>query len=130
MSILAEVDKNTSTKPVTIYAGNGKAIGTVRGNCFFKRVQGSKHFLRQPPAIAFDVYSINQARAAGADTVKVTDTETETTYTAELEHLLGHGTLFNRGWGEQIYLPLNGWIKKAKVKRNLSDLPLFAGVKA
>lgn len=130
MSIIQEVDKFTRGTPVSIFAGNGKAVGTVRGDTFYKSIQGSKHLLRQPPAIAFDVCSLEQAKAAGVIFVKVTDTETKTTYTAELSHILEHGTRFNRGWGEQIYLPLNGWIKRTKVRRDLSDLPLFNQGKA
>lgn len=130
MNILQDVTKKSSNSPVTIYAGNGKAVGTVKGDIFYKRIQGSKHLLRQPPAIAFDICTLEQAKKAGAKNAKISDTETETTYTAELEHILEHGTRFNRGWGEQIYLPLNGWIKKVKTKKNFADLPLFAGVKA
>lgn len=127
MTIIQEVDKKSTNSPLLIYAGNGKAVGKVLGDIFYKSFQGSKHLLRHPPAIASDICTIIQAQAAGATKAVFTDTETKTTYTAELSHILEHGTRFNRGWGEQIYLPLNGWIKKTRVKRDLSDLPLFGG---
>ena len=43
-----------------------KVVGTVEGNTFSKTVDSSKHFLRTPPAIAFDELALSQAEEMGA----------------------------------------------------------------
>ena len=106
---------NHSTKPekINIYIA-GKIVGYVATDTFYKKLAGSRHFLRKPPAIAFDVASLEQAKAAGAEVVKVTDKETGITYTATILHIFAKGKKFNRGYGEQIYLTMNGWSRRGK----------------
>ena len=57
-----------------------KAVGVVVGEQFQKRIQGSKHFLRIPPAIANDESVLVSATKLGATEVAVFDTENETVY--------------------------------------------------
>lgn len=96
-----------------IYSG-ARVVGHVKAGIFHKVVSGSKHFLQKPPGIAFDVSSLKAAQAAGAVHVEVYDRETRTTYRASIAHVLENGFSFNRGWGEQIALPFEGWIKHTK----------------
>ena len=57
-----------------------KVVGTVEGNTFSKTVDSSKHFLRTPPAIAFDELALSQAEEMGASRIKVKDKLTGITY--------------------------------------------------
>lgn len=92
-----------------IYAGV-KVIGHVKGDVFYKTIKGSKHILRRPPALAFDVQSLEEAEQAGARKVEVLDTETKNRYVAQLAHVWEKGFRLNRGFGEQIALPMTGFI--------------------
>jgi hypothetical protein len=99
------MQQNNST---LIFAGS-KVIGKVVDGIFYKNINRA-HYLRQPPAIAFDIDSLNQAEKAGASWVQVIDRDRGIVYRASLEHIMTKGFQFNRGWGEQIALPLSGWI--------------------
>jgi hypothetical protein len=74
-----------------------------------KTIRGSKHMLRTPRAIALDLGSIRNAQAAGATWAEVTDLESGATYRASLDVILRDGREFDRGYGRQIYLPLDQW---------------------
>lgn len=100
--------KRCEGKGQPVYAG-GRVVGVVRGDVFIKHIRGSVHMLQRPPAIAFDVSSLADAARAGAAWAEVTDTETGQTYRARLDTIRNYGRVFNRGYGEQIYLPLAMW---------------------
>jgi hypothetical protein len=106
-----------------IFAG-GRLIGKVQGDTFYKSIR-KNHYLRRPPAIAFDIESLDQAEQAGADKVQVTDREDGTTYISTIEHIRTRGNVFNRGYGDQIYLVLDGWIKQKPGGR--LQMSLFGG---
>lgn len=72
-------DKGKST-PIFIGA---KRIGQVTGNTFYKPIQ-KNGYLKKPPAIAFDVSSLDDAESAGADRVDVRDKETGKHYRAKI----------------------------------------------
>jgi len=93
-----------------IYIGN-KVVGKVKGDVFYKFIRGSKHILKKPPAIAFDIDSLIQAERAGAVWVQITDCESRTIYRATIRHIREKGGELDRGFGRQIFLPMNGWIK-------------------
>jgi len=93
----------------TVIRVGGRIVAGVRGDRLTKDIQGSRHFLRKPLAIALDVNSIDQATAAGATWAEITDIETGRCYTARLTTILARGVPFNRGFGAQIYLPLDDW---------------------
>jgi hypothetical protein len=100
----------TKTNNNTIYAG-GKVIGQVRGDTFYKTIK-NKHMLKVPPAIANDVEALGDAMRAGANNVCITNKDSGTKYTASMERILNKGKRFNRGFGEQIFLPLGEWQKQ------------------
>jgi hypothetical protein len=106
----------------TIYAGS-KIAGKVLGDTLYKTIK-PEHFLRRPPAIAFDVSVLDQAIKAGAVKVIVTDS-TGTKYKANIEHIRKAGFYFNRGFGDQVGLLLSGWIRTRK--GGLEQLSLFGG---
>lgn len=91
-----------------VYVGN-KVVGTVNGPVFYKNVSSSKHFLRRPPAIAFDITSINAARDLGATEIQVYDKDTNKLFCTDMQTLRDQGFYVNRGYGEQIALDLDNW---------------------
>jgi hypothetical protein len=91
---------------------NGREVGHVRGEVFHKKLCSSRgHLLRVPPAIAFDVRSLEDARRAGALRADVFDLDTGAHYHADVERIFEKGFRLNRGFGDQIALPLTGWVK-------------------
>lgn len=81
----------------------------VRDGVLRKRVRGSVHFLRRPPAIAWDTVALEQARALGATRCEVRDVETGVVYVAPLDALDRYGFDLDRGHGLQRALPLDRW---------------------
>lgn len=111
----------------TVYAGT-RIVGTVRNGTFHKTVKSS-HFLRQPPALAFDIDSLAQAERLGASRVEVFNKETGEYFKATIAHIREAGFALNRGYGEQIALPLNGFIHQSKGGALPVQLSMFGGVK-
>lgn len=89
---------------------DGRVVGEVRGDELVKRVTGSKHMLQKPVAWAVDETILRQAESLGAKKVKITDVETNKTYTAPVSTLWERGIRLNRGFGEQIALPIPSWL--------------------
>ena len=95
-----------------IFSGT-RVVGVVKGETFFKSIK-KNHFLQIPPAIAFDIDSLEQAENSGAVKVQVTDKDSGTVYRSNIRHIYKHGQRFNRGHGDQIFLVLEGWTKSSK----------------
>lgn len=91
-----------------IFVGR-KVVGKVVGNIFQKNIQ-KNHFLHTPPAIAFDISSLNDAQSAGASIVEVMDRGNGQVYSASISQIWLKGFRFNRGYGDQIALPMDEWI--------------------
>ncbi len=104
MTILAHPTQKTTP----IYSG-ARVIGKVTGDVFTKTITGSLHMLRQPPALAFDVSTLEDAERAGAVHVQVTDRETGKVYRAPLALVRSAGFPVNRGYGAQWALTLPYW---------------------
>lgn len=84
-------------------------VGKVLNGVFSKRVHGSRHFLRKPPAIALDIDTVEQALRLGATKVEVYDMESGMLYRAKIDLIFEKGFRFNRGFGDQIALCLSRW---------------------
>lgn len=84
-------------------------MGWVEKNTFKKNVEGSKHFLKKPPAIAFDKSTIKDAQKFGATLIEVYDKETHRTYRASMDKLWEAGIHIDRGQGQQLALPFRYW---------------------
>lgn len=120
---MSNVNYITGLEPRTkIHVGN-RVVGEVRGDVFHKSIFGSKHMLRTPRAIALDTGSLDDAEKAGARWVHIYDRETGTTYKATVEHIRRKGFELNRRYGDQLALPLKGWIRNGQGYQ----LELFAG---
>lgn len=93
---------------VPIYLpGRDKPIGYVNGQFFRKTIVGSKHMLRSPKAIAFELCTLDDAEKAGATHVSITDSETGRTYCAPIATVRRYGFPVVRGHGRQIALALD-----------------------
>ena len=90
--------------------GRRRVAGELVGRILKKAVQGSRHLLRKPPGWAIDEDILRRAQAAGAETVCILDRESGKTYTSPLETIFSKGIKFDRGFGEQICLPLCKWL--------------------
>jgi len=103
--------KYPKTHYTPIYVGR-KIVGEVQDDVFLKRLIGSKHFLRVPPGIAFDIDSLKQAEKAGARKVKIIDKETGKIYRAAISTIWAKGFHKNYcGYGPQIGLEMHLWSK-------------------
>lgn len=98
--------------PITI-RGRISGFYMERTHEYYRRVEGSKHFLRKPPAITNDLAALAEAERLGADRVRIVDSETRIEYLCAIAVIREHGFYLNRGHGEQIALPLGYWIKCA-----------------
>jgi hypothetical protein len=95
---------NNSTKVQFLH---GKKIGTIDGESFVKEIRGSKHIMRKPHAIFFDISSLREVESLGCKRVRVTDKETGDIYAAELSLIWQHAIYKNYGYGEQVGLAVN-----------------------
>jgi hypothetical protein len=86
---------------------NGKKIGEVSGEIFSKEIRGSKHIMRNPHAIFFDIQSLREVESLGAKYARVTDKETGNVYTAALSLIWDKAIYKNYGYGEQVGLSVN-----------------------
>ncbi len=87
----------------------GFVIGWIQGDKFVKYVYESRHMLKSPRGWSIDFTCVEQARAAGVQTVVIIDRETGKTYTAPLAMFWTDGQLVDRGYGLQRCLPLEHW---------------------
>ena len=84
-----------------------------RTSTYYRRIEGSRHFLKKPAGIANDIAALNEAERLGADRVRIVDTETGIEYTCIIAVIRDYGTLIDRGYGQQLALPFAYWIKTA-----------------
>lgn len=106
------VGKYPHTPKTAIYVNHrGKQIcvGQVNGHTFTKHIQGSKHMLRTPRAIALDAQNIVDAERAGATDVRIIDSETNRIYTATFATFKAKCFRVARGDGHQLGLTLDQW---------------------
>lgn len=111
-----------------LFSETGRRVATVRtdpnGVRFAeKKLQGSKHFLRTPPAIAADVKVLEEAENLGCSYFEVTDTENGNLYRASLALFREKGFPVARGFGRQTALPFAYWHDPRNVTADL-----FGGV--
>ena len=105
------------------FSSQGRVVAVLQGHVLRKRVIGSVHMLRQPPAWAFDTSILEAARQDGATQVEVVDVESHKTYRAPLDAFFVHGFRFNRGHGDQMGLALCYWrVEAAGVKQFALEL--------
>ena len=101
------VHSNTDgRRPIVV---DGRVIGILAGNEFVKKVVGSKHRLRCPPAWAIDADVFDTEIRPNTTRIVVIDSETDVKYrvsAATFDTLKGE---LDRGFGRQYFLPLQHW---------------------
>lgn len=98
--------------PITI-RGRISGFYTERTREYYRRVDGSRHFLRKPPAITNDIAALDMAQQMGADRVRIVDSETGMEYLCTIAVIREYGFIIDRGHGQQIALPFAYWIQCA-----------------
>lgn len=101
-------DSNYSIKS-PVYRGDGKVIGFILDGTLSKSVSSEKHMLQKPRGWAWDEEILIQAEKEGASKVEIQDRKSGKTYYSTIRDFWDFGIGFNRGWGEQIVLPLQYW---------------------
>lgn len=102
----------------------GQVVGYVQAGVFRKQVKGSCHILRKPSAWAFGIDSLDEAERLGAGRVELYDTETATTYEADLARIRTKGIAIDRGRGPQLALKLEEWLSAREISRTANGLVL------
>ena len=97
---------HSTARPIFV---QGRPVGRVCGDTFYKTVRGSVHMLRKPLAWAMDAQALLDAERSGARLVEIHDSETGNTYRASVETIRAHGFVFDRGHGRQVALVLDRW---------------------
>jgi len=84
-------------------------IYKIKDRVLSKKVKRSLHQLRRPPAWCIQKEVLEKARVEGIERVKILDKETNISYMATLNLIFEKGFVIDRGFGEQIALPLHLW---------------------
>lgn len=98
--------------PITI-RGRISGFFMERTKEYYRKVQGSKHFLRKPPAITNDLEALAEAERLGADRVRIVDSESGIEYLCAILVIRDYGFPIDRGYGKQIGLTFAYWVKVA-----------------
>jgi len=101
------------------FSSQGRVVAVLQGHVLRKRVIGSMHMLRQPPAWAIDSQILEQAQRDGVRKVEIADIESGKVYRAPLVAFFIHGICIDRGHGQQIALPGAHWYVEAMGARQL-----------
>ena len=103
------LDVNCSKNRESIKVGE-KAIGCLQDNTFTKRVRGSKHQLRKPPAWCISKEAFVQEILPNSSRIIIEDTENGTYYECSPQTFETHSFEIQRGSYEpQLALSLNFW---------------------
>ena len=94
--------------PEPVMNSEGKIIGSLDSGIFIKRVQGSKHMLRKPPAWAVDSDVLALIRDQ-ASQIFIEDMESGKVYRVTLSLFEEKAIAINRGFGPQKALLLKYW---------------------
>jgi len=99
----------------------GKIIGYLQDHTFIKRVRGSKHMLRKPPAWCISKQAFCEEVLPSVESIIVEDVETGLIYECLTKVFAEHAFEIQRGNFEpQLALGLRFWIVKGNRHRQLS----------
>ena len=88
---------------------NGKNPWHVDGVELLKRARSSRHLLRNPLGWSIDTQTIEWALDNGIESIVIEDIEAKVTYKTSIQQIVDLGQVIDRGYGEQICLPLKHW---------------------
>ena len=96
---------------IPVHRADGKKIGQVKGQVFYKSVKSSRHLLRHPVAWAVDTSSLEEAKQAGATIVQIRDTN-GAIFRSSISDIEAKGFTFDTGWR------LSNWIAPRRLGRS------------
>jgi len=113
--------RNSNNFQKFVNTPQGKIIGHIQDHTFVKRVQGSKHMLRKPPAWCISKQAFCEDILPITSEIIIEDTENEVTYECLTEVFAEHAFEIQRGNFEpQLALTLNHWEKHGNGHKQLS----------
>lgn len=118
-------DFRSGRKPQPVRRSDGRAVGVVVGD-EYRRTLRPEHVLQTPPAIAADVEVLAQAEALGA-VVGVWTLPDGSTATLSLAEFRRRGFPLNRGFGDQLAVPLSAFSRVRVGTPGAAQLALFDG---
>lgn len=98
-------------KSTPIYLRSKLAATVGADGVLRKNFDASRHMLRKPKAIAWEAAIIDQALAAGAHAIEVTDRETGDKYKMTMPEFRRLCFTVDRGFGRQLAVELRHWTK-------------------
>jgi uncharacterized radical SAM superfamily Fe-S cluster-containing enzyme len=108
---------NRSNRPAR--RNDGRIIGSFDGVTLRLKRKRSRHLYRVLDAWAIDLATLVSAADAGVERVVVVDSESGETYEAELDDILNYGTVIDHGFGTQVALPLQYWLRSSALQARL-----------
>jgi hypothetical protein len=121
MEINHHVNSSTVAPTVkTLIKAQGRVIGYLTDHTFTKRVIGSKHKLRKPPAWCISKEAFFEQILPNTEDIIVEDTESGLVYECPTEVFAGHAFEIQRGNFEpQLALTLGYWTVRGNGHRQL-----------
>lgn len=92
-----------------VRSSDGKIIGDIENGVFIKRVYGSSHMLKTPPAWAIDCKAFLDSVIPHAHRIRVEDKDTGVAYEIATGVFSDHKVYVDRGFGAQYFVPLKYW---------------------
>lgn len=89
---------------------DGKVYGSLENGVLYKRIIGSRHLLRKPPAIAIDA-ELYDAYRTKIQAIEVHDIETSTAYRLLRAEFEQYRWVLDRGYGKQYAVHISHWRK-------------------
>ncbi len=80
----------------------------LNGRTLYRDLDGSRHFLRVPPAIAFDAAAYDELRD-DFDNIEVLDRSAGRRYRISADSFDAHRGIANRGFGIQYFVTFKHW---------------------
>jgi hypothetical protein len=103
------ISTNHYSRKTPVFRSDGKPIGYYQGDTLHKSVASEKHMLRQPKGWAWDTVILDEAEKNGVVRIEIRDKKSGKRYIATIQAYWDFGIGFNRGYGDQIVLPLKYW---------------------
>ena len=114
-----------TSNSIPVYRSDGRICGEIAGDILRKTAR-REHQLQRPAAWGWDTAIIDQAEQAGARFTEITD-DNGRIWRASLADFRRHGVRVNRGYGEQVALPLSFWQVRKVGETAVFQPSLFGG---
>jgi len=103
------LDSSKSSPHGHPYSLDGRPVAWFSGNILYKTIDGKRHMLRKPRAIAWAACIVDDAVERGCTQLEVFDRDTSVTYRCSVERFQTFAGRLNRGYEEQRFLVLSRW---------------------